>query len=172
MHNICGILITKKNSKRFPVKNRLLFKDNLKIMIEAVGKENTYMFTDDAEIADFCLNNDIKVIWKGLNIDDETSYLDVLRYAFMYINNKKYDVIATVICNSINHTSEKIIEAIHKLIDQPESIEIRSFDDKGNQSGIFVFRAEKFPDKWHHQGMIISNGREIHYESDLDKIKH
>ena len=44
---ICGILISKEKSKRFPGKNRLLWQANAQILIDCVGRENVYMFTDD-----------------------------------------------------------------------------------------------------------------------------
>jgi CMP-N-acetylneuraminic acid synthetase len=164
---ICGILITKEESKRFPEKNRKLFEHNLDIMINTVGHENVFMFTDDEYIAKVCFSKEVSVIRKRTNIDDEMSYLDVLRYAYMSID-EKYDVIVTVQCNSIGNIANDIFRAIDALKLDPHIVEVRSFNDHGKQSGIFAFKSGLIPEKWHHQAIIITNGKEIHYESELE----
>lgn len=165
---VCGIMAAKEHSKRFPGKNRLMYKHNLSILCDAVGRENVFMFTDDMEIMGYCIKKaGVWVIQKGINFDDEYNHLDILRYCIMNLNNK-YDIIVSILCNTVGHTSEKIREAVRALQDHPEAIEVKSFDHDGCQSGIFAFWADRLPEKRHRIAMIISNGKEIHYKEELE----
>lgn len=163
----CGIMVSKKTSHRFPGKNRLLFKENAEILLQCLGIGNVYMLSDDQKIIDECLLMDINIILKKRNIDDELSYLDVLRFAY-YSIGIKYDIIVTILCNSIGHTVSNVMEGIERLKNDPDASEYRSFDKNGLQSGIFIFKADKLPEKWHHMGAFLSNGKEIHYIEELE----
>ncbi len=165
---ICGIMISKKISHRFPGKNRLLWKKNADILIDCVGVDNVYMLSDDQKIKSRCEFEGISIIDKKINIDDEMSYLDVLRFAYMSIP-EKYDIIVTIMCNTVGHSKFAVINGIDKLIEDEQAAEVRSFDEYGNQSGIFIFKADKLPEKWHHMASIVSNGKEIHYQEELDE---
>jgi hypothetical protein len=166
--NVCGIMISKKISKRFPGKNLLLYRKNAEILVNCCGAGNVYMITDDNRIKAGCQTMGISVIDKNINIDDELSYLDVLRFAY-YSIYKKYDIIVTILCNSVGHEYEAVMEGIEEINSNDDVIEVRSFDQYGVQSGIFIFRADKLPEKWHHMASIVSNGKEIHYRSELDE---
>lgn len=163
----CGILIAKKNSERFPDKNYLLFRENAEILIWNLGVENVYMATDDERIKKECEGMGILVIDRGINIkQDDQSYLEVLKYAY-YSINKKYDIVVTIICNAINHDRQAIRKGLRMIGDNKKINEIRSFDIKGNQSGIFIFK--ELPEKWYHMGAVQSNGKEIHYRKELNE---
>lgn len=166
---VCGIMVSKEKSTRFPHKNRVLFEPNLDMLVDICGIENVYMFTDDNEIEKKCHEKGVNTILKTVNIDDEETYLDVLRYAYMSIN-KKYDFIVSIQCDSIGHKKHSILEAINRLSKDDHASECRAFDSEGNQSGFFVFKSDRIPEKWHHMCTVVSNGREIHYEHELDKI--
>jgi len=158
----------KKISKRFPNKNLLLFRENAEILIKCLGAENVYMLTDDYRIKAKCQVMGIAVIDKNINIDDELSYLDVLRFVYMSIS-KEYDFIVTILCNSIHHTKWSVMAGLKTIRNDSRVMEVRSFDEEGNQSGIFIFRGNKLPEKWHHMASVVSNGKEIHYRSELDE---
>lgn len=162
----CGILITKKNSKRFPGKNRFMFERNVEIMIAVVGSRHTYMLTDDDYIFKKCIDMGINVIKKGPNIDDEMPSIEVIKYALMNIHIK-YDIVCNILCNSIGHDEMGIIRAIEKLKSDESIIEVKSFDSNGDQSGIFAWWADKLPLHRHKISSINSNGKEIHYKSEL-----
>jgi len=164
--NVCGIMVSKEKSTRFPHKNRKLFEQNLNILIDVCGKNNVYMFTDDAVIAEKCKENGVAIIPKTENFDDEFCYLDALRFTFFSIE-KKYDYIVSMQCDSIGHKKESVIDAIEKLKNDNHASECRAFDCNGKQSGFFVFKSEKLPDKWYHMCAVVSDGREIHYEMEL-----
>lgn len=163
---ICGILISKEKSKRFPGKNRLLWEDNARELLKFMWCGDIYMFTDDPEIIAKCRDLGIKVILKNVNFHDDYSYLEALKFAYRSIS-VKYDIIVSLLCNSVGHSMWEISNGIEKLKSDLSSDEVRSFDDNGNQSGIFIFRADRLPEKWHHMASIVSNGKEIHYEEEL-----
>ena len=131
----CGILIAKKNSKRFPDKNYLLYKNNLELMIDICGSENVYMTTNDRRIEHECTNifkYGINVIWRGVNlIDDDQSYIEVLKFAWQSIN-KKYDYIISLVASSVGHKKEDILNGLFRLKNDYNSYEARSFDMHGN----------------------------------------
>lgn len=166
--NICGIMVSKEKSTRFPHKNRILFEDNAKLLLKVCGFGNVYMFTDDVEIKNQCAMLGIPIIPKRNNFDDEFTYLEALRYTFFSLP-KKYDIIVSVQCDSVNHDVESVERGIELLKSDDHMTEVRAFNEKGKQSGVFIFRAEKLPDRWHHMGMVIDNGKEIHYREELDE---
>ncbi len=173
-----GILIAKENSNRFPDKNifkvngKPMFIHNIELMLSCKNITGLCVATDSKIIREYCSRNSIYYINRGVNISlDEQSYLDVLRFAYFSIP-EKYDIIVTILCNSIGHTIDAIDKGIEKIISDEAVTEVRSFDKHGNQSGIFIFRADKLPEKWHHMGSIVSNGREIHYREELDEGKN
>ena len=73
--------------------------------------------------------------------------------------------------NSLDHDETAIKKGIEILEKDKQVNEIRSFDDKGNQSGIFIFR-EKLFENYHtlaHMAIVKSNGIEIHYKDELNE---
>lgn len=164
----CGILIAKEKSKRFPGKNRLLWRDNADILIDCIGCDNVFMFTDDPEIIAKCRGLGIKVILKNINFDDEMSYLEAIRYTYLSLG-VKYEAIVSILCDSVGNNIWNVADGLEKLSSDHHADEVRSFDENGNQSGIFIFRADRLPEKWHHMAAITSNGKEIHYREELDE---
>lgn len=167
-YKICGIIGSKTISRRFPFKNRLLFENNLNILIDVLGREHVYMFSDDIEILSYCLLNKIAIIPKGPNFSDEHSHLDIIKFCINYIVDKKYNIIVSPLCNTIGHTPEDIENAINALINDPEAREVKAFDKSGHQTGLFAFWAESLPMVRHRVSAITCDAMEIHYRSELD----
>lgn len=168
---ICGIMISKEISLRFPAKNRILFKENAELLKKVCGLSNVYMISNDIEIIDKCCNMGIKTIYKNVNCHDELPYLEVLKHA-LYSLPVKYDVIVTILSNSIGHKAESIVKGIDILLRDNHVNDIRSFDEEGNQSGIFIFRANSLPYALYHQAAIFDNGKEIHYKEELEEYEN
>lgn len=162
----CGIMISKERSKRFPEKNRILFKENARLLQKVCGIPHTYMISNDLKIIEECYRLRIKTIYKNVNCHDELPYLEVLKHA-LYILPVKYDIIVSILSNSIGHSEIAIREGLEIIEKDSHVNDIRSFDNQGNQSGIFIFRVNNLPDKLYHQAAIISNGKEIHYKEEL-----
>lgn len=165
---ICGIMLAKKNSNRFPEKNKLLFEKNLNNLISICGNENVYMFSNDIDILRKCDGYNINYSNRGINaIDDDQSYLDLIKYSYMQID-EKYDFIVSVLCNSINNTIDDIKKCLN-IISKNEKLTLcRSYNQDGIQSGIFVFRPENFPLIWYDECCILNSGKEIHYKDELN----
>ena len=163
----CGIMIAKENSNRYPGKNRNLFEDNLKILISTCGNENVYMFSNDCEIIKISKGYDVNILDRKINaIDDEQSYLDLLKYCYMDID-KEYDYIISILANSIKNKKEDIEKGLN-IFNKNNKISLcRSYNDDGIQSGVFIFRPQKFPLIWYDEGCILNSGKEIHYEDEL-----
>jgi len=164
---VCGIIAAKEKSTRFPGKNRLMYKENLHNMSIALGKENIFMLTDDQEIYDYCISNGYTVHWEPPALALSGNHVFCLKYMNAVIK-KEYDIIVTILCNTVGHSAMKIREAARALQCDPEALEVKSFNHEGHQSGIFAFWADRLPEKRHRIAMIISNGKEIHYKEELD----
>lgn len=169
---VCGIMIAKENSNRFPGKNHELFENNLDILIGLCGNNDTFIFTNDIIIEKICKNKqkNILIYDRGPNcIDDNQPYLDVLKYAYMSIY-RTYDYIVTILANTINH-NENIVEELKLKLSMMELNKeitlMRSYNSANQQSGIFIFRTSNLPEKLYHEEMIYDRGSEIHYREEL-----
>ena len=175
---IAGIIIAKENSNRFPRKNyhvfngKPMFLHNVELLRKSdyIKSDSIYVATDSENIKKICKDNGIYVIHRGPNISiDEQPFFDVLKYAYMTIN-KQYDIIVSILANTINHELFSVNESIKKMVENENVHEIRSFDDKGNQSGIIALRENIIleDNKISNQmAMVKSNGREIHRLEEL-----
>jgi len=174
---VCGIILAKENSNRFPGKNykeykgKPLFEHSLDLIRQFVKIEDIYICTDSSTIKIFC-NGKYNIINRYCNVNrDDEPYLSVLKYAYQFIA-KSYDIIITVLANSINHDAEAIIEGIRILEKYDKIQEVRSFDSDGIQNGIFLFREEfvlNCNSTLHEMGYIYDPGKEIHYKEELDE---
>lgn len=171
---VCGIMIAKENSNRFPGKNRLLFEDNLNILIDVCGKNNTYMFSNDKDILKRCHEKEVHSFVRHINaIDDDQPYIDVIKFAYMRINDKdfKYDYIVSILANTINHDvniANRIKSKIKYMGINKETTLMRSYNSADEQSGIFIFRTNNLPEKLYHEEIIFDGGSEIHYKEELE----
>lgn len=172
----CGIIIVKKKSNRFnnknyhPVSGIPMFYHGVKLLQKNIKNDDIYVCTNSDSIIDYCKTKNIKTIERGVNvIRDDEPYFSVLKYAYQCIN-KKYDIIVSVLANSIEHDCFAIEKGLDIFKNDSHVSEIRSFDDMGNQSGIIMFRNSVFEKECmvlNHMAGIKSNGREIHYKDEL-----
>ena len=174
---VAGIIIAKNKSKRFPGKNyynidgKPMFYNNVELLQKTKEVDDVYVATDSDIIKDYCKKKNIKIINRPINISyDDQPYFDVLRYAYFCIE-KRYDVIVTILANTVGHTVAPISRGLLKLQYDEDIKEIRSFDEYGNQSGILMFREDMLLNTYsisNHMHSIRSDGREIHYVEEIN----
>jgi CMP-N-acetylneuraminic acid synthetase len=178
-----GIMLIKEKSERFPDKNifpvdgRPMFAHNIDVLQKCKLIDEIYILTDSMFVENFCHSNyldgkSLGLIKESRNLTrEEQDYFDVLKYAYQCID-KRYDIIVSILANSINHKIFSVNSGIQKMINDPKVQEIRSFDSLGNQSGIFIFRESIIINNHemsHHMAAINSNGKEIHYREEIDE---
>lgn len=175
MSNV-GIISAKSNSNRFPNKNIYelegypLFWYSVIPLIESEYIDDVYVITDSHFIKGFCEDRGVKVIWRGVNaIHDEEPLLGVLRFGYKSID-KSYDNIVTIMANCPKHSVESVNKSI-ELMMRSDLLEVRSFNDIGEESGLMVFKEKVILNTLQissHIGYINSNVKEIHYKTDLE----
>ena len=172
-----GIIIVKEHSNRFPGKNYYfhngapMFYHNVELLLNCDKVDEVYVCTDSDYSWLYSYERNVKTIWRGKNISaDEQPFFEVLKYAYQSIP-ERYDIIVTVLANSIDHNKDGIYKAIETIEKNEEVKEVRSFDKVGNQSGILAFKDCLFYGNHTlaHMAMIRSDGKEIHYKGELDE---
>ena len=170
-----GIIIAKENSIRFPGKNyhdvegKPMFLHAVNLLRDSKYIEKIVIATDSKIIKKYC--KDMTVIHRSKNITrDEQPFFEVLKFTYQSMS-KRYDIIVSVLANSIEHTSGAVDKAIEKMMSDDHISEIRSFDNDGEQSGIFLLRESVILEQHEtsqHMASVLSTGREIHYEDELN----
>lgn len=171
---IVGIIIAKQNSNRFPnkniynYKNKPLFWHNVECLFNSSYDMDVYVATDSEYIKEYSEQRNVKVIWRGKNINkDEQPIFDVLKYAYHSLEDE-YDVIVNILSNSVNNNPEYIDNAINLLIDKKLK-EVRSYDENGVENGILVIDKDTIQ-KYQlstYVGAITTKSKEIHYEHEI-----
>lgn len=171
---IVGIIPAKANSNRFPGKNNYLinrkpmFLHNWELLNNCPLVNMTYIATDSLDVRRYFHHLPLAIIDRRANISkDDQPIFDVIKYAY-YCLNERYDIIISILANTINHTQSAVIEALEMIINTNLD-EVRSYDENGIENGILAFR-EKVLLKHEisaYMGMIISPGKEIHYKEEL-----
>ena len=172
---ICGIILAKENSNRFPGKNWHevegipMFMHGAEFISSIIKPENVFIATDSEQVYQYSLRC-YNIIHREINAThDEQPYLDILRTVYMQLPYS-YDIIISVLANSINHNIESLKRAIEIMQNDDSIDEVRSFDSDGKQSGIFVFRERfllNFNTTLHPMASIQDDGREIHFKEEL-----
>ncbi len=173
---ICGIILAKENSNRFPGKNyhevdgKPMFMHGVDLMKKFISPYNIYVAANsDIILGKTSINGCVPMSRLKNACHDEQPFIDVLRTTYMQIA-MQYDIIVSVLANSINHDSEALRQAIEIIQKNDKINEVRSFDIDGIQTGIFVFREKfllDFNTSLHDSGSVIDPGREIHYIEEL-----
>ncbi len=176
---IVAIIPVKKNSIRFPKKNlkilngKPLFWHSITCIINSTNIDKVYVATDSQDVKKYCIKKGVKIIWRGPNkSDNEEQFFDVVKYAYATLD-KSYDYVISVLANSPQHNVKKVDEAI-KMITTNKFQEIRSYNNKGEETGLFAFRSDIFKRRFeisNHLGAIKSNSNEIHYKKEFEKLK-
>jgi CMP-N-acetylneuraminic acid synthetase len=173
---IVGIVAAKKNSNRFPDKNRYLYQGkplfwhSIEPLLESKKVNKVYVATDSEYIKEYCETRGVGVIWRPNNaILDEESLLDVIKFAYHNLD-RRYEIIVSIMANCPGHTAEDVDKAID-LLEKEKLNEIRSFNHEGDENGLHVFREVVILTKHEissYIGCIINQAKEIHYKKDIE----
>lgn len=179
MKDVVAIIAVKKNSKRLKNKNILnikkkpLFFYTIQPLIKSKLINELYVSTNSRIVENYCKIFKIKTIWRGPNKSKTNEpLLDVLKYSYSTLK-KSYKYLITILANAPGHTSKQIEKAI-KLIRTNKFSEVRSFNSKGQETGLLVFNIKELLKKNQissYIGMIKSSAIEIHYKKDFYKFK-
>lgn len=173
---ILGLVAVKQNSNRFPGKNFALV-DGKPLFWHAVEPlrdceliDDLYVVTDSLDVLEYCKQRDVRTIWRAKNAArDNDKLINVLRFGYYHLSIE-YDIIVSVMANCLGHKVEDVKDAI-EVLKTGNLREVRSFDSLGHENGILVFSKEIMEDNRdisYYIGGVLSDGREIHFEKDLD----
>ena len=173
-----GLVAAKSNSNRFKNKNNYilngypLFWHSVLPLLKSSSIDKVYVLTDSKEILEYCNKKKVDVIWRKKNAtEDEEPLLNILKFAYMSLDIE-YEFIVTIMANCPGHNSQAVEEGIN-MIKSGNFQEIRSFNDKNEESGLMIFHKNVIK-KYHqissHIGLLNSNAKEIHIKKDLDEI--
>jgi len=167
---IVGVIAAKENSNRFKNKNIYnykglpLFYHNVKVLTDLAI--DTYVATDSEWIKSYCNDKGVKVIWRGVNINqDDQSIFEVLKY--VYYRLPDFDIMVNILANVINVQTDDILRLLQCLNDN-NLREVRSYNN-GVESGCMALRKSVFNNFQisAYCGAIINNSTEIHYEAEI-----
>lgn len=171
---ILGLVIAKENSNRFPNKNihivngKPMFFHSVELLSSIDIIDDVYVATNSDYIGYCCDVNNIKTIWRGVNVsEDEEPLFSVLKYCYKAINCK-YDIVVNLLANSLNHTKNDIEKSI-EVLTKHNLKEVRSYNIDGVENGLLSLDASVF-DNYEissYVGMIQSKAKEIHTVDDL-----
>lgn len=179
MNDVVAIVAVKKNSKRLKNKNILkikkkpLFYHTIRPLIKSKLINEIYISTNSKIVEHYCNILKIKTIWRGPNKSKTNEpLLDVLKYSYSTLN-KSYKYLITILANAPGHTIKEIEKAV-KLIKKNKLSEVRSFNSRGQETGLLVFNINELLKKNQissYVGMIKSSATEIHSKKDFYKFK-
>jgi CMP-N,N'-diacetyllegionaminic acid synthase len=177
--SVVAIIPVKGDSLRFPKKNlkilkgEPLFWHSIKCIFNCKNIKEIYVATDSLEVKKYCLKKRIKIIWRGPNKKNhEEQFFDVVKYAYGTLD-KSYQYVISVLANSPEHKTPQVDESI-KMIKTNKFQEVRSYNEKGEETGLFAFRSFIFEKRFeisNHLGAIKSDSKEIHYKKEFQQLK-
>jgi len=175
---IVGIVAAKKESSRFPGKNKFVFRDkplfwhSVETLLKSHLVNKVYVATDDEEIRSYCENKNVPVIWRNKNASDTNDkLLNILKFAFYSIKEEPSAII-TIMANCPNHTVKDVNKAIN-IMKEHSLREVRSFDRSGLENGLLLLSRDAIKhlvEMSCYIGGIITDGKEIHYKEELLKL--
>lgn len=171
-----GIVIAKELSNRFPNKNihpykgYPLFWHSVKPMLESDLVDEVIVSTNSNKIKDFCTSKNVRVIWRPNNASySEEPLLNVLNFTYKNLDTK-FNKVLCILANAPGHTKTDIEKSI-EIMDNNNLNEVRSFDKKGVENGLLLFKEgvllRNSGSISTYMGCIINNVKEVHYKNDL-----
>ncbi len=170
---ILGLVAAKLESKRFPFKNRRVYKGfplfwhAVQPLKEAV--DEVVVITNDDAIREYCVVNGVVPIPYPENTAmADAPLLDVLRFAYQRID-KRCEMVITIMANCPGHTKETVKRAI-SMMRSGHFWEIRSFGDSGEENGLMAFSPHVLnqPAISSHIGQLRDEAFEIHSLEDVE----
>lgn len=172
-----GLIIARLGSKRLPRKNILLLKGKplISYAINACRKSKhiskVYVSTESDEIADIAREYGAKIATRPKELaEDGVRTQDVFEYFADTVGD--FDTLVSVQANSPQITSEKIDEAVEKLMNCNLQ-EVRSVTSDGIEHGA-IWALKRDAIFWHglsvYFGIIIDDSIDIHTMADLKRV--
>ena len=166
---ILAIICAKRESKRFPNKNKILINDVIDKIMKSNWVTKTLIVTDDKDITVSRSKRILKIDRPNNACDPDDSVFNVARWAY-YSLPEQYDVVIVILPNVIRFSSSYIGKAV-RILWENDLNEVRTFDKRGVENGVIVMRKDWFLDGnlSVYCGAVISDAKEIHYEGELYK---
>lgn len=167
--SIVTIICAKKESKRFPKKNKRLIENVFCGLTNSPWPylKDIVVATDDNEIVDVCrLATQVLHRPKNASVNDE-SVFNIARWAY-YSLNQSYDHVCVVLPNVIKFSVNTINFGLQTLMKNNLN-EVRSYDKNGVENGVIIMKTDWFlhGSLSTYCGAIISDAKEIHREEEL-----
>lgn len=165
------IVCAKKESKRFPKKNRQLIRGVVDQILMLSGIDKVVISTDDKEILRmYPRSTRVKKLEREYNsLEPEDSLFNIALWSY-YSLNEPYDIVIIANPNVVNFKKRAVYEAIQVLIKKNRN-EVRTYDINGVENGLIVMKRDYFLKRAYssYVGAIITDAKEIHYEAELDE---
>jgi len=187
MGKIIGFIPAKGISNRLPKKNKIVFlgKPLISWTLEAAAGskflDEIYVSTEDSEIKDISLKAGVRVIDRPLDLcQNDVGKQQVLEHALPRIEKEcgsldKNDIICMLQANSPEITSNKIDEAIGKVVFNREVFECISMNKYTlfTDGAIRVFKKHCLNNigLGMYLSVVLTDYTDVHFESDLNKIE-
>lgn len=164
-----AIICTRKESERFPLKNRLLIGDVLKRIEGASFLDKILVASDDEELQpkEGCSRIHRISLTKKICHKDN-SVFGSARWAYNSIE-EDYDVVVMILTNVIRFESVYVNKCIDILLKNNLN-EVRTYDKDGVENGVIVMKRDWFlkGSLSVYCGGVLSSAKEIHYEDELE----
>lgn len=159
----CGIILAKSESKRLPYKNFLDLEGMpvYKYAVKALEGIDTFIFSDR-------LGNRPP----AASLTDEPIF-SALKWAYKTLP-KRYDVIVCILANCPMITVADVQRGIYRF-NALNCQELRSFNEKGEESGLLIFKEEYLLNKNEistYIGSVIIESKEIHDLNDFKECQY
>lgn len=161
----CGIIIAKKNSKRFPGKNthiyngKPLYKHNYDLLSSLF---DTYLCTNIPFL------KEENIIYRGVNLStDEQPLFELIKFGYQSMPIA-YEWIVCILANTINVDKKDVLKGL-EIAKKNNLKEVRSYGKNGVENGLLILHKTVInePRISTYVGMIETDSKEIHYKNDL-----
>lgn len=169
-----GIVVAKKDSRRFPGKNSHVFR-GVPLFWHSVNAllnskvDCVVVATNSQSIQQYCKKKGVHVVWRGVNASEpEEPLFDVIKYCYKCLD-EKFDIIVSLMANSIGHTPVHINQCVRFLKQNDDILELRSYGINGKENGILVIKSKVMckHELSTYMATYQNEALEIHRERDL-----
>jgi CMP-N-acetylneuraminic acid synthetase len=168
--NCVAIVCAKKDSIRYPNKNRDLIAPVLNKLLKFTAIDKIVVATNDKDIGSKKKSKRLRVIRRRKNACvPEDSVFNVARWAY-YCLNESYDQVIVVLPNVINFKASALAQGL-RILRENNLNEVRTYCDKGVENGVIIMKEDWFLNGTLsvYCGAVISQAKEIHYEWEVNE---
>ena len=173
---IIVVIPAKGNSSRLPNKNMSMINGRPMIQYtidyaKSFDKINDiYVSTENKNIRDYCIKQNIKVISRPNNLCGETPIIDVYRHAFEIIGEQKLNVMVGL---QPDHPERKLtLEYVYEEYINNKVDMLVSKDKNGIKNGAHYIMSRKVLEGLSPKKTlsIVDNCTNVHYKADLNSV--